>query len=248
MSKRHLVDASAPVGHFLDVLAQAGSAGQTNRTSRRNDPNERVRRAAREEGFAQGRAEGYAAGFAEGVAEGRASFEADVAGQIEAMAKTLDRLSREVEDAVARWCQEAETRLGPLAASIAARIVAIEVARDPELSLRVARDALREVMHGVSVRLRVNPFDAPLMCERQAEILAATAGIAGLEIVADASIEAGCRVESDGGVIDARVEAMLARAVTSVRLAPQNPTLADLTASDPGKPDAEDGEAGEVAA
>lgn len=80
-----------------------------------------------------------------------------------------------------------------------------------ESIVEITKQALQEVRHGTEVRVRVSPIDSSVLESRKAEILEAVSNIRQLIIVPDLKIVSGCEVDTDGGVIDARVESYLAR-------------------------------------
>ena len=67
------------------------------------------------------------------------------------------------------------------------------------------------------MKLRVNPCDGSMMEARLSEIKSAFASLESIEVVEDKSIGFGCVLETDLGLIDARVEDYLARIVHESR-------------------------------
>lgn len=173
-----------------------------------------VRERAQREGFEQGLREGMARGLEEGRElgrrEAREEAEARYAAEIDRFVEDLRESVAAVGFALERWFQQAEEALTGLAIAIAERVVASELATRPEAVLAIAREALAEVRGAHEAVLRVNPFVSDLVRARRAELLERARGVRGLEIVDDESIEAGCVVESELGIIDATVQSRLA--------------------------------------
>jgi flagellar assembly protein FliH len=101
-----------------------------------------------------------------------------------------------------------------VAASIAQQVVRDELRQQPERIARVAHEAIEAV--GMSARhivVQVNPQDHALIEQGAAEVIAAR----GARLVSDPTIErGGCRVLSDVGTIDARIEARWQEATAAV--------------------------------
>lgn len=206
----------APVRTFGDLLEpaehvelkvpapKAGLAGRAH---------QQARQAGYEAGFAQGLEEGVAKGIAQSLEEARAVR----VGELEAFASDLNALRDDATAAIDRWYQESEHALAQLATVIAAKVVAKELASDPELVLAIAREAIQEVTHATSARIRANIADAPSLTRHRDELAALAPSLRGVEIVEDPSIRAGCVIETDGGVVEATVEQKLERALRELR-------------------------------
>jgi flagellar biosynthesis/type III secretory pathway protein FliH len=82
-------------------------------------------------------------------------------------------------------------------------LLAKELRTDPAAALGLAREALAEVTHAESARIRVNPFHGAVLRERMPELLAASESLKRIEVVDDPTVAAGVIVDSAGGVIDA---------------------------------------------
>ena len=71
---------------------------------------------------------------------------------------------------------------------------------------RIAEAALEQVGAAANVRVRVHPLDAQILEQSMMEIVSAPDEAAAIEVVPDAAIEqGGCVVESDRGIVDARL-------------------------------------------
>jgi flagellar assembly protein FliH len=96
------------------------------------------------------------------------------------------------------------------ATALARQVLRSELAARPELVAQVAAEAVNAVLLSARhIRVFVHPDDLPLVETGAGEALAARSA----RLQADASLaRGGARVESDLGVIDARIEARWAQA------------------------------------
>lgn len=172
---------------------------------------------AREAAIQAGFDQGYRDGFAQGQKDAQQMVEDRMLGEIALFRVELESVVRNIQAAADAWTVKAEESLGALALVIAERILCSELQVSREHVADMAREVVRSVTDGMSVRVRVNPFDSGIVHSRRNEILKACSGIHELEVVADPNVPAGCVVESDFGMIDARVDSMLARLGEAVR-------------------------------
>ncbi len=167
-----------------------------------------------QEGYEQGLAKGHQEGFDHGYAQGRAQALAEIdANERAAEARYVESLNAEsalLQRCAADWFAQAEISLGRLAVEIASRILRAEIEQRPETVLAIAKAALAEATNATRVRLRANPFHIPILRERKEALLALSPMLRDIELVEDEGIVGGCVIDSDGGVIDARIELQLA--------------------------------------
>lgn len=174
---------------------------------------EEIRKAAYDEGYQAGLQSGHTEGYEAGKQEADSRYGAEIAEFVSHLASTEARIDAELD----RFIQEAEDQLAALAVVIAERIIRTELHQTREAIIAIAKDAIKEVRHGTSVRIRVNPFDGTVVDARSGELLAASSGLRKLEVVRDSTIQGGCVIEGDGGVVDARIESALERIVSAAR-------------------------------
>ncbi|MGI5818242.1 MAG: FliH/SctL family protein [Armatimonadota bacterium] len=94
-----------------------------------------------------------------------------------------------------------------IAVEVARRIVRRELQTDPGLTARTVGAALDQIATASETRVRVHPLDARLLKSTIREIVPAPDEAASLQIIPDGSIErGGCVVESDRGIVDARLQ------------------------------------------
>src|SRR5689334_4029916 len=158
--------------------------------------------AARQAGYQEGYRDGLAAleNFKRGVLQQNAAQFGAVLQQFD---EQLDALEMEMARALAR-----------VAASIAQQVVRDELVARPERIARVTHEAVEAVLLAARhIVVQVNPQDLPMVEQGAADVIAAR----GARLVADAAVErGGCRVLSDVGTIDARIEARWHHASASI--------------------------------
>jgi len=186
---------------------------------------EKLRKQAILEGKAEGEALGFAEGFEKGVLAGREqgyqdgykqAYDETAAKLTDQLHSALARMVRKINQAMAKWYERSEPQLAKLSVLIAARIVAKEISLSPDTVLAITKQAVSEITHAESARIRVNPFEAAILREHRQVILAASTSLREVEIVEDASLISGCMVESDGGVVDARLNEKLNEVLQSI--------------------------------
>lgn len=143
---------------------------------------------------------GYEDGYRDGLValdNFKQSFARQTSAQIGALVISFDREFEALE-------QQLAASVARIAVRLARQVVRSEVSAQPELVARVAQEAIGAVLASArAVTVRVHPDDLPLVAEGAADALAARAA----RLVADAAIErGGCRVDSDVGSVDARIE------------------------------------------
>jgi flagellar assembly protein FliH len=164
---------------------------------------EQVRVDLEQEAYCRGFSDGEKSGFAQGE-----QAAADAArSRLEPLLESLRHLLGELEGLQRRACHDLEKELVHLALGVARKIVGRELQADAETMAGIVRDALSRVEHAERIIIRMNPADMERLSALTPRLLDSLphAGRACFE--ADASISSGgCRVESDSGDIDARIE------------------------------------------
>ncbi len=197
---------------FEGLLAQARPGVAQSRLSRKPELEqelERLRNEAREAGRSEGREEGRALGFSEGHREGREAFEAAHTEALENFRGQLASLIAEAANSMGDWYEKAEREMTGLVLELAEKTILQELSQRPEATLALVRQALSEVTHAPSARLRVNPAAYPAVSAHGEALLAGAESLRELEIVEDPTLLGGAVIESDGGTIDASVERKL---------------------------------------
>jgi flagellar assembly protein FliH len=169
------------------------------------------------EGVVQGREEGLELGRAEGFEEA-VRREMDIRlPALEQFSNDLNQVSESVLTAVYDWFGQSEQFIASLAIAIATRIVARELTTTEDVSLSIVREALAEVTHAESARIRVNPFAVASLAEQKEALLGLSPSLKNIQISDDPSILGGCVIESAGGVIDATIETRISLILNEVR-------------------------------
>ena len=164
-----------------------------------------VERTVWDESYAAGRQAGLAAGETE-IARRLAALDQRVA-QFESVLNALARPLEKLDDTV-------EGQLVELALAIARQIVRRELKADPTQVLTIVRETIQLLpVTARDVQIFLHPDDAALVRERLAP---ASTGRAW-SIAEDPMLtRGGCRVTSETGQIDARLEAQLASIIGAV--------------------------------
>lgn len=143
---------------------------------------------------------------------------ADAAPAVEAAEESnspeVDRMRRLVQAMLSGFARQRRGLLAELqpyvvriGVEVAHRIVRRELRTDPGMVSRTVGAALEQVAAASETRVRVHPLDAQVLQESIREIVPAPDEAAALEIIPDGSIErGGCVVESDRGIVDARLQ------------------------------------------
>jgi flagellar assembly protein FliH len=167
---------------------------------------------AAEARIAAARQAGYQDGYRDGLTalEGfKQSFAGQMSAQVGQLLQGIDQGFQGLEAQVAQ-------AVAGTAVQLARQVLRTELALRPELVSRVAAEAVGAVLLSArQVTLHLNPKDLPLVAqsETDAEALAAR----GVRMVADETLQrGGCRVESDLGVIDARIGERWAQAASAL--------------------------------
>ena len=144
--------------------------------------------------------DGYQAGYRDGLValeSFKQTFAQQMAAQLGQLVVAFDAAFVELEGQVAQ-------SVARVATGLARQVVRSELAVRPELVAQVATDAINAVLLSARhIRVFVHPDDLTLVKDGAGEALSAR----GAQLLADATLaRGGCRVESDLGQIDARVQ------------------------------------------
>lgn len=175
------------------------------------DEIERLRDQAREDGFRQG----YEEGREEGSRTAYEEVGAAGLAQVQAFGSELELVTNQIHAAINEWYENTAQAIAPVALVIAERIIAREIRMSRDSILDIAREAISEVTHSSHIRIRVNPFDSRLLNEHKDLLLSISPQLREIEIVDDSTIQGGCVLESDGGVIVATIHSKLKALIES---------------------------------
>ncbi len=149
-------------------------------------------------------------GFAAGHAAGLAAAQAEITAQREALATTLNALSRPFDELE----QQVEEELLALVQAVAQQLVRRELKSDPGEVVGLVRAALTALpASSRDVVVRLHPDDAQLV----KDLLKPDANQTPWSIQADPLLERGnCQVNSDSSQIDGRLETRLGRTIATM--------------------------------
>lgn len=219
MSKKHAIltgGAAKALRAFSDLLGQAehvAFASPVKRSGPMGRAHEQAKTAGHQEGYEKGHAEGIVAGHEASYNAASAQRQID----LEAFASALAVLRGDAVHAIDRWYVQAEQHMAELATVIAARVITQELTTEPTIILSMVREAIAEVTHASTARIRVNVRDLPPLREHRDQIAALAPSLKDLEIVVDEEIAGGCVIDTDGGMIEATIESKLREAIEVLR-------------------------------
>jgi flagellar assembly protein FliH len=125
-----------------------------------------------------------------------------------ALQSVSESLARERE----RWLSEWEASAVRISVAIAEKIVRREIQRHSEVPIELVREALRLITSNAQLRIRMCPDDVERIGDFRQQFASVLAGVAELTIIPDAAVSpGGCLLESEHGLIDARIETQLDR-------------------------------------
>ena len=173
---------------------------------------DKARREGYELGYKEGEKAGHAAGMDVGKREGREQAYAESRDRVGELAETLDASLRAFNADREGLAARAGGEVPHLAVAIAERIVKRAGAFDPNVCVANATAALRLVMRAHDVKLNVNPADYNLVKALLPELNHKWPALTHIELVEDSNItRGGCRVYTQGGLIDADLQTQLDR-------------------------------------
>jgi flagellar assembly protein FliH len=159
------------------------------------------RKAAEDEGFAQGRERGFT--------EGRA--------EVERLIERARTILERTQDKRAEILAETEQQIIDLVLLISRKV--IKVISDSQRNIIISNvvQALRKVKGRGNVIIRVNMADIKLTTEHMKDFVKLVEGAKSIQIVEDSKIDrGGCVVETEFGEIDARISSQLAELETKI--------------------------------
>ncbi len=163
---------------------------------------ERIREAARREGWEAGRGEGRA--------EAEKSERARIVSETSGVAALLEGVVRGLDAKRGDLLAEAERDLVALAIAIAERVVRAEVAAGKPVARDVMRRAVELAVRRNGMEVRIHPDDLALVETYLPDLRARFPGEARIELRGDPSVErGGCRVMTTQGAVDADLKTQI---------------------------------------
>ena len=210
-------------GNFTDSLKAAGTvrAALLRTSSKAPTGRDKRRDSGREEGLTIGKQDGYIVGLEEGkrkaYADAKQELDQANAAQIQRFAQSIETVLEDFKAQEQQFFKDAEEALAGLATEIAKRAIARELTQSRESVVALAHQVLEEASDASRARLRVSPLDGSTMEANRAGLKSAFSHLDDIEVVEDRSIGFGVKLETDLGMIEARVEDYLARIVEESR-------------------------------
>lgn len=135
-----------------------------------------------------------------------------VGKRMETLLPALRKAGEEIQQAKQAWLGQWESSAVKLATMIAGRVVRREIARCPEITVALVREALQLAAGSSQIRVHLNPADHATLGAQIASIATELSRAAPAEIIADPAVTpGGCRVATKHGSIDQQIETQLAR-------------------------------------
>lgn len=165
--------------------------------------------AARDEAEAKVR-EAYEEGYRRGEAKAIEEFEAKAANATTVFEEAAEgmRLARE------NFLEQLAPQVVAITRAVAERVALKECETDADLISRVAREALGQLASAQAVSIHIHPDDVEVVKAHKVELIESFTRIETVHIVADDTIErGGCQIDAETTVVDATLQAMIARAL-----------------------------------
>ena len=158
-------------------------------------------------GYLEGHKRGYKEGFEKGKKEAEERYKKlenilkkDFQEKIQSINTFLKNLEKESKELILNMDKEVLN----LALNIAQKLILKEIERDPEISLRLIREALNYIAEGTELNIKVNPEEYKFLEENLLKYISPSQKI---KLIPDESIsKGGIFIETSLGVIDATFE------------------------------------------
>ena len=158
-------------------------------------------------GYLEGHKKGYKEGFEKGKKEAEEKYKKlenvlkkDFQEKIQSINTFLKNLEKESKELILNMDKEVLN----LALNIAQKLILKEIERDPEISLRLIREALNYIAEGTELNIKVNPEEYKFLKENLLKHIPPSQKI---KLIPDESIsKGGIFIETSLGVIDATFE------------------------------------------
>ncbi len=153
-------------------------------------------------------------GYQEGYRDGLAALEGFKQSHSQQLSAQLGQLLHSFEEQIGALEERMAQALAHAAMDLAGQVVRHELAVQPELVASVAREAVSTLLLSARhVSVRVHPDDHALVASGAGEELQRR----GAQLRADPALSrGGCIVESDVGIVDARIENLWRRAAAAL--------------------------------
>jgi flagellar assembly protein FliH len=145
-------------------------------------------------------------GLRRGMEEGERRFRESIRESVEVLRSAATRVDQSHKE----FLDQIEPQLIRLAASIASKIIERESSLSGDLVQRTVRAALEKIVDEEQVVVRVNPKDLDTLRKYRTELTQEFDSITRIDVVPDASIDAGgCIAQTDSVRVDGRLASQL---------------------------------------
>jgi len=169
---------------------------------------EALRRTAHAEGFSAGRNEGMLRVDSQMAVVADRTAQERLRTTLPAMQAAAEMLRQERD----RWLSAWEATAVRMSIAVAEKLIRHELKVNPELSTGMISAALELAIGSPQIRLKLHPDDLRRLGDNAEEVARSITSCGQATLVPDASITpGGCLIETQHGVIDARIESQLER-------------------------------------
>jgi len=128
--------------------------------------------------------------------------------EIKRVIEMLKKAAKEIEIEKCRMIKEGEREILKMVMAIVRKVIKREIEVDPDIIVRVTRDALGQAADARRILIKVNPLDWKRLKEIEQEILPGeNNGNHHIQIEEDKSIQrGGCIIKTEKETIDARID------------------------------------------
>lgn len=171
-----------------------------------------IRKSAFEESQEAGRRAGLSDADSEIQKRANALAESKAAEKLSTLLPAMKQAAEQLAQEQDRWLAEWETAAIRLSVSIAEKLLTHRLATQPDVATEMISEALQLVAGAPHIKLRLNPADLERLGEHAEDVVTSLAACHKATFVPDKSIRCGgCVVETQHGVVDARIETLLER-------------------------------------
>lgn len=146
------------------------------------------------------------------------SVRARTENQVKTAIPAVESMVRSLEQERSAWSKQWEQNLLKLAAAIAEKILRREIEKEPSLALMYVREALELATKAHRIEIRLHPSDVESIGKQAASIAKELGKLTEAQVVGDPTVSLGsCKVITEHGVIDQRIESQLSRILTELQ-------------------------------
>jgi flagellar assembly protein FliH len=173
---------------------------------------EEARASAQSAGFAAGRSEGLRQAEVEIETRARERGVRQAREHLQTALPALQAAAAALAEERDRWLAEWESAAVRLSVAIAEKILRHELTHSPQLASGMLREALKLAAGQRRITLRMHPRDIQQLGGCPEQVLQSLASCGDAVLAPDDTISpGGCEIETEHGVIDARLETQLER-------------------------------------